>query len=222
MLPLARRGRAAPPTEVRALVLNLLMKNWLGFPACWQQGPLAHGFDTPVWTSERIAALIWSRFRVRYSRDHVHRLLPTLRLEMARTHLAASQEAERISAPDSTSSSPPPSAFETITARDGVFPAEPAADTSAASADGFARMKRWSRPATQVLARRSFEPILDLREPVSDGPCAWPVADFGPPRESLKAGAGRPPYTGGSGSSSTRRSGPLHFLLTSPISAVWH
>ena len=76
----------------------------------------------------------------------------------------------------------------------------------------FARIKAWGRPATQVMARRSFEPILDLRVPVSDGPCAWPAADFGSLRESLTAGAGRPPYTGGSGSSSTRRSGPLlHF-----------
>jgi transposase len=43
------------------------------------RGPLAHGFETPVWTSERIADLIWRRFRVNYSRDHVHRqLLPRL------------------------------------------------------------------------------------------------------------------------------------------------
>ena len=33
-------------------------------PALLTQGPLAHGFDTPVWTSERIAVLIWRRFRV--------------------------------------------------------------------------------------------------------------------------------------------------------------
>jgi transposase len=39
---------------------------------------MAHGFDTPVWTSERIALLIWRRFRVRYSRDHAHRLLQQL------------------------------------------------------------------------------------------------------------------------------------------------
>lgn len=44
-----------------------------------EQGPMAHGFDTPVWTTERIASLIWRRFRVRYSRDHVkHHLLPRL------------------------------------------------------------------------------------------------------------------------------------------------
>jgi transposase len=47
-------------------------------PGLLAQGPIAHGFDTPVWTSERIAALISRRFRVRYSRDHVHRMLPHL------------------------------------------------------------------------------------------------------------------------------------------------
>jgi transposase len=44
-----------------------------------EQGPAAHGFDTPVWTTERVTRLIWRRFRVRYSRDHVkHHLLPGL------------------------------------------------------------------------------------------------------------------------------------------------
>jgi transposase len=42
------------------------------------RGPIAHGFETPVWTSERIALVIWHRFRVRYSYDHVKRLLPSL------------------------------------------------------------------------------------------------------------------------------------------------
>ena len=43
-------------------------------------GPLAYGYDTPVWTSERIAALIWSRFRVRYSVGYVKRLLRNARV----------------------------------------------------------------------------------------------------------------------------------------------
>ena len=47
-------------------------------PSLLAKGPLAYGFDTPVWTSERIASLMWSRFRVRYSADHVKRLLPAL------------------------------------------------------------------------------------------------------------------------------------------------
>lgn len=48
-------------------------------PSLLALGPSAHGFDTPVWTTERIAGLIWRRFRVRYSRDYVkHRLMPRL------------------------------------------------------------------------------------------------------------------------------------------------
>jgi len=48
-------------------------------PTLLEQGPSAHGFDTPVWTTERIAGLIWSRFGVHYSRDYVkHRLMPRL------------------------------------------------------------------------------------------------------------------------------------------------
>jgi transposase len=47
-------------------------------PRLLARGPTTYGFDTPVWTSERIASLIWSRFHVRYSVDHVKRLLATL------------------------------------------------------------------------------------------------------------------------------------------------
>jgi len=82
----------------------------------------------------------------------------------------------------------------------------------------FARMKSGVGLQRRCWTRRSFEPILNLRVPGSDGPCAWPAADFGSLRESLKAGAGRPLFTGGSGSSSTRRSGPLHFLWNH----AWH
>lgn len=42
------------------------------------KGPLAYGYETPVWTSERVASLIWSRLRVRYSADHVKRVLPRI------------------------------------------------------------------------------------------------------------------------------------------------
>lgn len=47
-------------------------------PGLLGRGPISHGFETPVWTAERIASLIWSRFHVRYSPDHVKRLLTTL------------------------------------------------------------------------------------------------------------------------------------------------
>jgi transposase len=57
---------------------KLARKKLLRLPDLLAKGPLAFGYDTPVWTSERIASLIWNRFRVRYSRDHVKRLLPSL------------------------------------------------------------------------------------------------------------------------------------------------
>ena len=39
------------------------------------RGPASFGFITPIWTSERIAIVIWRQFRVRYSCDNVKRLL---------------------------------------------------------------------------------------------------------------------------------------------------
>ena len=42
------------------------------------QGALHHGYTTELWTTARIARLIWKEFRVRYHRDHVGRLLHSL------------------------------------------------------------------------------------------------------------------------------------------------
>jgi transposase len=39
------------------------------------RGAEAYGFPSPVWTTQRVADLLWQRFRVRYDRDHVCRLL---------------------------------------------------------------------------------------------------------------------------------------------------
>ena len=74
-----RRGAAAlkvgaspgrPPklsaTQQRRL-LRLLLK-----------GPLAHGYNTNVWTTARIAEVIHHEFRVSYHRDHVGRLMHSL------------------------------------------------------------------------------------------------------------------------------------------------
>jgi transposase len=51
----------------RRRLLKLLLK-----------GPLAHGYNTNVWTTTRIAEVIWSEFGVRYHRDHVGRLMHSL------------------------------------------------------------------------------------------------------------------------------------------------
>ena len=39
------------------------------------RGAEAYGFPTPLWTTQRVADLLWQRFGVRYDRDHVCRLL---------------------------------------------------------------------------------------------------------------------------------------------------
>ena len=57
---------------------KLARKKLAGLPDLLARGPIAHGFETPVWTSERVADLIWQHFRVRYSVDHVRRMLPGL------------------------------------------------------------------------------------------------------------------------------------------------
>jgi transposase len=44
-------------------------------PRLLAYGAEAHGFSSPLWTTQRVADLIWRRFRVRYDRDHVCRLL---------------------------------------------------------------------------------------------------------------------------------------------------
>jgi len=65
---LRRRPRPGrPPKLARAQLTRL--------PHLLAQGAEAHGFSTPLWTTQRVADLIWRRFRVRYDRDHVCRLL---------------------------------------------------------------------------------------------------------------------------------------------------
>ena len=65
---LRRRPRPGrPPKLARAQLAHL--------PRLLAQGAEAHGFSAPLWTTQRVADLIWRRFRVRYDRDHVCRLL---------------------------------------------------------------------------------------------------------------------------------------------------
>jgi transposase len=65
---LRRRPRPGRPPKLARRQLAQL-------PRLLAQGAEAHGFSTPLWTTQRIADLIWRRFRVRYDRDHVCRLL---------------------------------------------------------------------------------------------------------------------------------------------------
>jgi transposase len=65
---LARRKHPGPQPKLSRRKLAQL-------PRLLAQGAEAHGFSSPVWTTQRVADLIWRRFHVRYDRDHVCRLL---------------------------------------------------------------------------------------------------------------------------------------------------
>jgi len=65
---LQRRARPGRPAKLSTGQRKRLLR-WLA------DGADAHGFPTPVWTTPRIASLIWGRFRVRYHPDHIGRLL---------------------------------------------------------------------------------------------------------------------------------------------------
>lgn len=65
---LRRRPRPGrPPKLARARLAQL--------PRLLARGAEAHGFSSPIWTTQRVADLLWRHFRVRYDRDHVCRLL---------------------------------------------------------------------------------------------------------------------------------------------------
>jgi transposase len=65
---LRRRARPGRPPKVARRQLAQL-------PRLLARGAEAYGFSTGVWTTQRVADLLWKRFRVRYDRDHVCRLL---------------------------------------------------------------------------------------------------------------------------------------------------
>jgi transposase len=65
---LRRRPRPGRPTKLARARLAQL-------PRLLAQRAEAYGFSSPIWTTPRVADLIWRRFGVRYDRDHVCRLL---------------------------------------------------------------------------------------------------------------------------------------------------
>jgi transposase len=65
---LHRRPRPGRPVKLARARLARL-------PQLLARGAEAYGFSSPIWTTQRVADLIWRRFRVRYDRDHVCRLL---------------------------------------------------------------------------------------------------------------------------------------------------
>lgn len=60
------RPRRLSPTQLCQLV-DLLSR-----------GAMENGYRTELWTTARIAEIIWSKFGVRYHRDHVGRLMSRL------------------------------------------------------------------------------------------------------------------------------------------------
>jgi transposase len=63
-------------------------------PELVAQGAEAHGFRGEVWTSERVAEVIWRDFGVRYHPAHVSRLLAKLRLSLQKPQRLADQRDE--------------------------------------------------------------------------------------------------------------------------------
>jgi transposase len=70
----ALRGR---PASGRPPRLSLAQRHLI--PEFLSHGPQAYGFRGHVWTCARVAAVIQEEFGVRYHKDHVRRLLQTLR-----------------------------------------------------------------------------------------------------------------------------------------------
>lgn len=65
-----RRASGRPP-RLSARQKELLLRQLL-------RGPMAHGYRTELWTTQRIAEVIERRYGVRYHRNHVSRLLHAL------------------------------------------------------------------------------------------------------------------------------------------------
>ncbi|MBZ5541367.1 MAG: helix-turn-helix domain-containing protein [Acidobacteriia bacterium] len=68
---LRRRARPGRPPKLTPGQLAQL-------PRLLARDARAYGFAAAVWTSQRIADLLWKRFRVRYTRDHIPYLLHRL------------------------------------------------------------------------------------------------------------------------------------------------
>src|ERR1039457_4606120 len=65
---LKKATRAGRPSRLTATQLQELKTALL-------QGPAAHGFATELWTAQRVAKIIQTRFDIAYHPDHVCRLL---------------------------------------------------------------------------------------------------------------------------------------------------
>lgn len=92
-----KRAIRAIPQHVPECRLSLEQQRELG--KIITRGALAAGFPTDLWTTKRVAEVIWKRFKISYNNDHVGRMLHSLGfscqkpLKQAKEHDA---EAERM------------------------------------------------------------------------------------------------------------------------------
>lgn len=91
-----RRGgkRALRPKPIPGRPPRLTRRQKVHLLRCLLQGPLAHGYQTDIWTTLRIAELIRSQFGIQYHRDHVGRLLHALNWTCQKPEKRATQRDE--------------------------------------------------------------------------------------------------------------------------------
>ena len=79
---LRKRRATGRPSRLSREQLQLL-------PDIFAQGAILHGFPDNRWTTARLAAVIESRFGVRYDHDHVGRMMQKAGLREPRRRMAA-------------------------------------------------------------------------------------------------------------------------------------
>jgi transposase len=78
----------------RPLKLNQVRRK--GLVNLLLQGPLAHGYRTNLWTTARIAELVQRKFGVQYHRDHVGRLMHSLKWSPQKPERRALERDEKV------------------------------------------------------------------------------------------------------------------------------
>lgn len=74
---LVRKSRPGRPPEIKRSLLNRL-------PRLLHRGALSFGYQSDIWTTDRVAEVIEREFGYRYHRDHVCRILHQLGLTWQR------------------------------------------------------------------------------------------------------------------------------------------
>ena len=92
---LRKRRATGRPSRLSREQLQLL-------PDIFAQGAILHGFPDNRWTTARLAAVIESRFGVRYDHDHVGRMMQKAGLREPRRRMAATVSGFRVGAYSST------------------------------------------------------------------------------------------------------------------------